>query len=164
MTYVKDPFGRDLFVNFDKVWVGFEEKIDRISKVRNELSKTTYNYPPYNIVKTSESTYAVEIAVAGFSKEDIDIELESDKITIKGNVKNESITAETSYLYRGISNRAFTRTFELDDFIEVKGAQLVDGMLRVVLERVIPESKKPKKITIQGKDQLPSSSKQLLVD
>lgn len=162
MTHVKDPFGRDLFVNFDKIWVGFEDKVDRFSKVRNELSKNTFNYPPYNIVKTSESTYAIEIAVAGFSKDEIDIELDSDKITIKGG-ETKSTNPQTSYLYKGISNRAFTRTFELDDFIEVRGAELVDGMLRIVLERVIPESKKPKKVAIQDKFQLPASDKQLLV-
>lgn len=162
MTYLKDPFGRDLFVNFDKVWVGFEDKIDKMTRVRNELTKNINTaYPPYNIVKMGEQVYAVEIAVAGFSKDDIDIEIDNSRLTIKGNNKND--TGESNYLFKGISNRAFTRTFELDEYIEVRGAEIVNGMLRVILEKVIPESRKSKKLAIQDSVKLPASDKQLLV-
>lgn len=164
MTYVKDPLGRELFVNFDKVWVGFEDKLNKLTKVRGELSKTiSNNYPPYNIKKTSDNTYAIEIAAAGFSKNDIEIHLDKDKLTITGN--QHDTVDNSSYIFKGISTRAFTRTFELDDYIEVKAAELVNGMLCIALERVIPENLKPKKIEITDAPSLENStSKKLLVE
>lgn len=163
MTYVKDPFGRDLFINFDKVWVGFEEKLDKLTKVRSELNKNIANYPPYNIKKTGDNSYAIEIAIAGFSKKDIDIELDRDKLTVKGH-HNDNLD-QNGYIFKGISNRAFTRTFELDDYIAVTGAEIIDGMLRVSLERVIPDNLKPKKIEIKdGYTSIGSVTKQLLAE
>ncbi len=163
MTYVKDPFGRELFVNFDKMWVGFEDKLDKLTKVRSELNRNTANYPPYNIKKTGTNTYAIEIAVAGFSKDEIDIELNEGTLTIRGIESSNKNT--DGYIFKGISSRAFTRTFELDDYIVVNGAEFVNGMLCVFLERVVPENLKPKKIEIKDSvTQIGTSTKQLLAE
>lgn len=150
MTYIKDVFGRDLFREFDKLYVGFDDQFNRMEKVHNDLGKLT-NYPPYNIKKTGDNNYQVEIAVAGFSQDDISIEVTDGKLLVSGNTKHEE--AGEVYLHKGISNRTFNRTFVLDDQIEVVGAEMSNGMLTISLVRVIPESKKPKKIEIKQADQ-----------
>ena len=155
MTYLKDPFGRDLFKDFDKVFVGFDDQFNRMAKIHEDLAKSIPNYPPYNIKKTGENTYTVEIAVAGFAQQDIDIEIDGGKLVVKGNIKNDDKQPE-AFLFKGISDRAFTRSFALDDQIEVQNAEMFNGMLKIFLERIIPEHKKPKKIEIKkaGEQQL----------
>jgi molecular chaperone IbpA len=111
------------------------------------------------IKKTGDNTYVIELAVAGFAKQDIEIELADGKMIIKGNVKGDE---NANYLIKGIADRAFTRTFALEDQIEVKDAEMLNGMLRVFLERIIPEHKKPKKIEVKEKSK--STSKQLLTE
>ena len=147
MTFVKDVFGRDMFKDFDRVFVGFDDQFNKMAKIHDDLTKSIPNYPPYNIKKTGDNTYVIEVAVAGFAKQDIEIELNDGKILIKGNV--QSSEAEENFLFKGIANRAFTRTFALDDQIEVKDAEMFNGMLKVFLERIIPEHKKPKKIEVK---------------
>tara|TARA_R110000868_G_scaffold84228_7_gene237557 strand:+ start:1235 stop:1759 length:525 start_codon:yes stop_codon:yes gene_type:complete len=147
MTFVKDVFGRDMFKDFDKLYVGFDDQFNKMAKIHDDLTKSIPNYPPYNIKKTGDNTYVIEIAVAGFARQDIEIELDNDKMIIKGNVHNTE--AEETFLFKGIANRAFTRTFALEDQIEVKDAEMFNGMLKVCLERIIPEHKKPKKIEIK---------------
>ena len=146
MTYLKDVFGRDLFKDFDKLYVGFDDQYNRLSKIHSDLTKNIPNYPPYNIKKTGDNTYVIEIAVAGFAKQDIEIELANVNMIIKGNVQNTE--EEENVLFKGIANRNFTRSFTLDDQIEVKNAEMLNGMLKVFLERIIPEHKKPKKIEV----------------
>jgi len=131
--------------DFDRFFVGFDDHLLRMNKLHEDVTKNVPSYPPYNIRKVGADNYIIELAVAGFSKADIDIELAEDKLTIRGNVKEESPNA---YLYRGIANRAFTRTFVIDTQMEVTNADMVDGMLRVSLERIVPDAKKPKKIMI----------------
>lgn len=135
--------------DFGKFGVGFDDLFARMSKIHDEVAKNIPNYPPYNIKKTDENTYVIEMAVAGFGKSDITIETEGDKLVIKGNVKDDSET-ETTFdtLYQGLAFRPFTRMFTLNDQVEVKNAQMVNGLLKVALERIIPESKKPKQIEI----------------
>ena len=147
MTYIKDVFGRDLFKDFDKLYVGFDDQFNKLAKIHDDLTKNIPNYPPYNIKKTGDNTYVIELAVAGFAKQDIEIELADGKMIIKGNVQSQE--ADENFLFKGIANRAFLRTFALDDHIEVKDAELFNGMLKVFLERIIPEHKKPKKVEVK---------------
>jgi len=155
MTYIKDVFGRDMFKDFDKFYVGFDDQYNRLAKIHDDLTKAIPNYPPYNIRKTGDNQYTIEIAVAGFAQQDIDIEIQGGHLVVKGNVKNAE-EDDTNYLFKGIAARNFTRTFALEDQIEIKDAELFNGMLKVFLERIIPEYKKPKKIAVKegGKKQL----------
>lgn len=148
------------FKDFDKYFVGFEDQFNRLSKMHDDLTKGIPNYPPYNIKKTGENTYSIELAVAGFGKQDIEIELQDGKLIVKGSTSDNS---DDSYLFKGIANRAFTRSFALNDQIEVKDAEMLNGMLRIFLERIIPEHKKPKKIEVKDKAET-ATSKQMLVE
>ena len=110
------------------------------------LANSSQGYPPYNIRKVTDTEYAIEIALAGFTKDDLDIELADGTLTIK-TVPNENKNDE-SYLHHGIAKRVFTRRFNIADDVIVKGADLFNGLLKVELERVIPEEKRPRKIDI----------------
>lgn len=138
----------DMFKDFDKYFVGFDDQWQKMSKIHDDMTKNVPNYPPYNIRKTGETTYVIELAVAGFGKQDIEIELAEGKLIVKGNTASDQ---EENFLFKGIANRAFTRAFAMDDQIEVKDAELLNGMLKVFLERIIPEHKKPKKIEVKTK-------------
>lgn len=104
------------------------------------------SYPPFNVIKHSDTEYSIEMAVAGFSKEYLTIELCGDHLLIKGHSPVEA--APTAYLYRGLSSRSFTREFKLSDTIVIKSASLVDGILIINLESETPEELKPKVIEI----------------
>lgn len=123
--------------------IGFDQVFDRLSQLSHGLPKMTA-YPPYNIRKIDENKYSIEMAVAGFGKQDIDIEMADGVLTIKGSTK----TDEDNFIYKGIADRAFTRSFTLADSVEVKNADLINGMLKIWLERFIPEEKKPRKVDI----------------
>lgn len=137
--------------DMDKFLIGFDEQFNRLQKFHDDMAKNIPNYPPYNIVKKDENHYTIELAVAGFGQSDIDIEMENGKLTVRGNIKAEE--AEDNFLFKGIANRAFTRSFALNDEVEVKDAELFNGMLKIFLERLIPESKKPKKVPVKTKGQ-----------
>ena len=143
--FIPESFGTQ-FKDVEKFFVGFDEQFTRLAQLHNDVTKNIPNYPPYNIKKTGEYTYVIEMAVAGFAKHDIEIEFAEDKLIVKGNTKDE---ADNDYLFKGIANRAFTRTFALNDQIEIKDAGLFNGMLQIALERIIPEHKKPKKIDVR---------------
>jgi len=147
------------FKDFDRFFVGFDDQFNRIAKMHDDLTKNIPNYPPYNIKKTGDNTYVIEIAVAGFARQDIEIELDNGNMIIRGSAKNEE--EENNFLYKGIANRNFTRTFTLEDQIEIKDAEMLNGMLKVFLERIIPEHKKPKKIEIKADKK---AEKQLLTE
>lgn len=146
-------FGKD----FDRFFIGFDEQFNQMQKLHDDLTKNIPNYPPYNIKRISDNHYTIEIAVAGFGQQDIDIEMNDGKLVVRGNINSES--EEDNFLFKGIANRAFTRTFALNDEIEVKDAEIFNGMLRIALERLIPEHKLPKKIAVKSK-----SEKQLLTE
>jgi molecular chaperone IbpA len=148
MSIIANKFGYTGLKDFDKFFVGFDDQFSRLSKLHDDMTKNIPNYPPYNIKKTGENTYVIEIAVAGFSRQEIELELDGDKLYVKGNAADETATNPFEFLYRGIANRSFTRTFALNDQVEVKNAAMVNGMLRIILERVIPEHNKPKRIDI----------------
>ena len=137
--------------------IGFEEMFKRLDQFNSSVAKTMPGYPPYNIKKVDDNKYTIELAVAGFSKSDIDLEIDGGTLTISGQTKSD----DTNYLYKGIADRAFKRQFQLADTVEVKNADLVNGMLKIWLENIIPESKKPKKIDIND-EKTTQSSKQLL--
>lgn len=155
---MKNIFGENWAKEFDTFFVGFDNHCNRLSKIHDEFTKNVPNYPPYNIKKIDDNKYVIEIAVAGFAKQDIEIVLDGDKLTIKGNTKEDS----QNYLFKGIASRAFTRTFALTESIEVKDADLVNGMLKIFLESIIPEHKKPKKIHIN--DENPTHTNQFLTE
>jgi molecular chaperone IbpA len=105
------------------------------------------NYPPHNIVKYSESEYGIEVAVAGFSKDEIKVEVDQDQLTIKG-IKVESDDSK-EYLHRGLAARNFEQTFTLAEYMEVRGAEVKDGMLKIEIQRIVPEALKPRLIEIK---------------
>lgn len=148
-----------LFENFDRFFIGFDEQLARMQKVHDEIAKNVPNYPPFNIVKNNENSYTIEIAVAGFGQQDIDIEFEDSKLTVRGKLQTAEDPREENFLFKGIANRAFTRTFALDDEVEVKDAEVFNGMLKIALERLVPEHKLPKKIPVKAK-----ASKELLTE
>jgi molecular chaperone IbpA len=126
--------------------VGIDSLFDRITR-NIDMAANAGNYPPYDIVKTGEETYEIRLAVAGFTLDDIDVELKDGQLIINGGQITED-EDETEYLHHGISRRSFIRTFQLSDYVEVKDAVMKDGILTVKLERVIPDTAKPKKIAI----------------
>lgn len=146
------------FKDFDKFFVGFEDTASHLQKLHEDLTKNIPNYPPYNIRKNGENSYTIELAVAGFAQNEIDIEIEGGKLVVRGNVTSTE-PEDDNFLFKGIATRAFTRAFAIDDQIEVKDAELFNGMLKIALERLVPEEKKPKKVPVKSK-----SEKQLLAE
>lgn len=131
--------------NLDPFSIGF----DRINSVMSELQRQAMKavtYPPYNIRKTGENTYVIEMAVAGFAKQDIEITLEDNTLKVSGNVKSDS--DEKNYIFKGIAERPFARTFALADTVEIKNAELINGMLRIWLDNIVPQ-KKARKVEIK---------------
>ncbi len=149
--------------NLDKFFVGFDDQFNRMAKLHDDFTKNIPNYPPYNIKKTGDNNYVIELAVAGFAKQDIEIEFADDKLIIKGNTKDDE---SSDFLFKGIAARNFTRTFVLDDQIEIKDAAMLNGMLKIALERIIPDHKKPKKIEVKDSDDVvvAKSNKQFLAE
>ena len=125
--------------------VGFDRMFDELTKTAGTVNGT--NYPPYNIIKSAENTYTIEIAVAGFEESEMDVEVKEGELIVKGE-KQSKEENEVEYLHQGIANRNFVRTFALAENVEVQGASVKNGVLAVTLEHIIPESAKPKKIAI----------------
>jgi len=109
---------------------------------------TATNFPPYNIVKTGEYTYDVELALAGFSKDDIDVDYKDNMLTVKSKEKPKDADVD-GMLHRGISKRWFAKSFTIADDVEVKGAELKDGLLKISMERIVPEGKKARTIEVK---------------
>lgn len=149
--------------NFDRYFIGLDRIAERVSTLAQETQKAVSNYPPYNLKKIDDNKYVIEMAVAGFSKHDIEIEIVDDKLTIKGNSEADSefdpAGAEGAFamLYQGLAMRPFTRTFTLADNVEIKGASLLNGILKIGLEALIPEHKKPKKVEIKDEEETSSA-------
>jgi molecular chaperone IbpA len=135
-------FAWDLFK--DPFFIGFNREMERLSNV--QLASRQTNYPPYDLLKLDDDTYKLSLAVAGFSKDDIDVSIDNGTLIIKGEIA-EVIDAEV--VHKGIAGRKFTRTFALGEYMEVTGANMEDGMLHIDIDRVIPEEKKPKSIKIK---------------
>ena len=146
-----------LNTTFNSIWrdispfaVGFDRTFDTLELLANSRAKET-NYPPYNIRKTSEDQYTIELAVAGFEEKDLDIELVEETLTINGNRPKES---GDGLLHQGLAARDFVKKFVLSDDMVIKGAALSNGMLYVGIERIIPDEKKPQKIKLTSKSKL----------
>lgn len=161
MTYVKDVFGRDLQL-FDKFFDGFDDQRKNLSKLRNDMTKNLSNYPPYNIIRSSDNCYIIEIAVAGFSKTELTITRDDNKLIVNGTAAQSDVKLE--YMHKGIGSRVFTREFILNDYIEVKGASMADGILKIVLENIVPDHKKAKTIEISDPIVHEQKTKQFLVE
>ena len=131
-----------------KFGIGFDNMLEELLRVNQQQANT--NYPPYNIVKQDEDHFAIEIAVAGFREGDINITVEKNILTIKGEQVQDldEDVKEVEYVHRGISARNFARTFTLADHVEVVGATVDNGILKIELERKVPEEQKPKTVAI----------------
>jgi molecular chaperone IbpA len=129
--------------------VGFDQVFDQFDHLM-ESDFQAVNFPPYNIVKTGDFTYDIELALAGFGKGDIIVDYADNVLTVKSKPKEakEGVEEDPSVLHRGISKRQFKRNFTIADDVEVKGAELKDGLLKVSLEKIVPEGKKPRTIDI----------------
>jgi len=149
------------FTKFDPFFVGAERIMKQFADIDQLLAKNIPNYPPYNIKKVEDNKYVIEMAVAGFGKSDLEILLDDGKLTVSGHVSGDSNNVEL--LHKGISSRPFSRQFTLADSVVVKDADLLNGMLRVFLENIIPESKKPKKVDIKDSSAQDIASDKLLL-
>lgn len=159
----------DTFPGFDRLFIGGDQLLKQLEQISNTATKAITNYPPYNVKKVDDNKYVIEMAVAGFTRQDVELEMIDGKLIIKGKMETvDDLTkdgTEQTYLYKGISDRAFTRQFALADTVEVKNAELLNGMLKVWLEAIIPEHKKPKKIDItDGETKKKSSKKEFIAE
>lgn len=125
--------------------IGFNRLFDEMNRTFAN-SRTNDNYPPYNIAKLDETHYVIEIAVAGFGEDEIDVELKDNSLIVKGTKPKKE--QETEYVHKGISTRNFERNFTLADNVEIRAATVQNGILAIALEQVVPEENKPKKIQI----------------
>jgi molecular chaperone IbpA len=135
-------FAMDLFR--DPFFIGFNREIERMANVHNAASRQSY--PPYDVLKLDDDTYRVSLAVAGFTKDDIDLSVDNGTLVVSGEI-TEITDAEV--LHKGIAARKFTRSFALGEYMEVSTASLKDGMLHINIDRIVPEDKKPKTIKIK---------------
>lgn len=150
-------FSQDLFKDFDKVFVGFDDQFKKMQALHDDLTKDIPNYPPFNVRKDG-NTYTIEIAVAGFATNEIDVTIDGGKLVVKGNTQSTEPEG-TDYLFKGIANRAFTRAWAIGDSYEVKDAELFNGILKIALDKLVPEEAKPKKVPVKS-----GSGKQFLQD
>mgnify|MGYP003109627118 FL=1 len=135
---------RPVTVGFDNMFDHFESMFDG-----DVFSVPTVNFPPYNIVKTGDFTYDVELALAGYSKDDITVDYADNVLTVKSIKKSDESKDEDGVLHRGIAKRYFSKAFTIADDVEVRGAELKDGLLKISMERIVPEGKKPRSIDIK---------------
>ena len=134
--------------DFSPLWrstIGFDHLADLVDASLRQA--TDDNYPPYNIERAGEDAYRITIAVAGFGAEDVTITAEQNSLTVEGKKAEKD---EREYLYRGIATRPFRRVFNLADFVQVRGAELSNGVLTIDLVREVPEAMKPRRIAING--------------
>ena len=143
--------GLSIFNQLRPVTVGFDNMFDHFESMfdGDVFSVPTVNFPPYNIVKTGDFTYDVELALAGYSKEDIKVDYADNLLTVKSIKKSDESKDEDGVLHRGIAKRYFSKAFTIADDVEVKGAELKDGLLKISMERIVPEGKKPRSIDIK---------------
>ena len=143
--------GLSIFNQLRPVTVGFDNMFDHFESMfdGDVFSVPQVNFPPYNIVKTGDFTYDVELALAGYSKDDITVDYADNVLTVKSIKKSDESKDEDGVLHRGIAKRYFSKAFTIADDVEVKGAELKDGLLKISMERIVPEGKKPRSIDIK---------------
>lgn len=128
--------------------VGFDRLADMLDSVGQYDSSASY--PPYNIERNDENHYRISLAVAGFGEDDLSVETREGVLTVQGRREEKAEGEQPHYLYQGIAGRSFERRFQLAENVEVRGARLVNGLLHIDLERVVPEEKKPRRIPISA--------------
>jgi len=143
------------FAPFRRSTVGFDRLFDMLEN--STVGGTQENYPPFDLIKLGENDYRIELAVAGFKPDEVDITAQQNVLLVTGRKKEEAEDKGTNYVYRGIATRSFERRFALADHIQVKGADLKDGLLAIELKREIPEAMKPRKINIGGAESQPEA-------
>jgi len=148
MTGITQFFPRSSFVGFDHLF----KELEYTTKHSND------HYPPHNIVKIDEETFLIELAVAGFSEDELEVDVKERTLTVKG----DHITKGREFIHRGISTKKFRRTFRLSEYVEVHGADLVDGVLAIDLKIVIPEEMRPRKINIGKSEETKHDTRQQL--
>ena len=129
--------------------IGMDDMFDQFESMLGNGALVQNNYPPYNIRKAGKDKYAIELAVAGFNKNDVEIEYEDKLLTVKTKKIDKAVEKDgNEIIHRGISQRSFSRSFTIADDVKVNGAELKDGLLTIVCEKIVPEQKKKKLITI----------------
>ena len=136
-----NQFAMDFFN--DPFFIGFNRELSRL----NTAHKTNLqSYPPYDLIKLDEDTYRLSVAIAGFTKNDIDVSVDNGTLIIKGDIVE---VTDAEVVHKGIAGRKFVRSFALGEYMEVSSAELKDGLLTISIVRVVPEEKKPKTIKIK---------------
>ena len=148
MTGIHAIFPRSSFVGFDHLF----KELDHTTRHAND------HYPPHNILKIDENQYLIELAVAGFSQDELEVDIKERTLTVKG----EHPSQGREYIHRGISTKKFKRTFRLSEYVEVHGADLVDGVLAIDLKIVVPEEMRPRKINIGKSEETKYDTRQQL--
>jgi molecular chaperone IbpA len=143
------------FAPYRRSTVGFDRLFDMLEN--SNLGQPQENYPPFDLIKKGDNDYCIELAVAGFKPDEIDITAQQNVLIVSGRKSDETGEHSSDYIYRGIANRSFERRFALADHIQVRGADLKDGLLSIELVREIPEAMKPRKIDIGGSSKKLSS-------
>ena len=136
------------FAPYRRSTVGFDRLFDMLEN--SSLGQSQENYPPFDLIKKGENDYCIQLAVAGFKTDEIDITAQQNVMIVTGRKSEENEEKDGDFIYRGIANRSFERRFALADHIQVRGAELKDGLLSIDLVREIPEAMKPRKINIGG--------------
>ena len=130
--------------------VGFDSIFDEFDRMLESTERYNTNYPPYNIHRVDDHNYKIEVALAGYSKEDIEIELKENNLTVRNKPKEKVVNDNgNGVIHKGISTRQFERSFTISEDIKVKDAELINGLLTIDLERIIPEEKKARLISIK---------------
>jgi molecular chaperone IbpA len=137
------------FAPYRRSTVGFDRLFDMLE---NSTGQSQENYPPFDLIKEGENEYRIELAVAGFKPDELDITAQQNVLIVSGRKNEESEEKGSDYIYRGIATRSFERRFALADHIQVRGADIKDGLLSIELKREIPEAMKPRKIDIGGSE------------
>ena len=138
------------FAPFRRSTVGFDRLFDMLEN--SSLGQAQENYPPFDLIRLGENEFRIELAVAGFKADELDITAQQNVLLVTGRKKDESGEKDNNYIYRGIATRSFERRFALADHIQVRGADMKDGLLSIELVREIPEAMKPRKIDIGGSE------------
>jgi len=130
--------------------IGFDDMFDQFESMLGNGGMIQNNYPPYNIRKAGKDKYAIEVAVAGFNKDDVEVEFEDKLLTVRTKKINKAVEKDgDEIIHKGISQRSFSRSFTIADDVKVNGAELKDGLLTITCEKIIPEQKKKKLISIK---------------
>ena len=148
MTFNKLP---SIFNQLRPISVGFDNIFDHFEKMFDDdvFRVPQVNYPPYNIVKTGTYTYNIEVALAGYNKKDISVEYADGTLTIKSIKEEKSDDKKDGVIHKGIAKRYFSKSFTIADDVKIEDAELKDGLLKIYLMKIVPEDKKPKKITVK---------------